>query len=51
MKGMQKVAHEQLLDIVAKIGDGAYGTDDDFDDQSLEEDLDEVADAVYISNR
>lgn len=49
MKGMQKVAHEQLKDILSRISEGAYGTDDDFDDLALEEDLTEVSDKVYLT--
>lgn len=46
MKGKQKSAYEQTLDIANKIKEGFYGEDDEFDASSFFDDFEDIYDNI-----
>ena len=44
MNGMQKSIYEAVSDLARKVGEGAYGRDDDFDADAFYEDFQEMED-------
>ena len=43
MEGIQKTVYEGIQDILSKIGDGAYGRDDDeFSKDAMRDDIEDI---------